>query len=179
MSFGVDYSQASGNSGGIVPEGEYEVIIKSAIEDATPRGAMFINVPLIIRNDIEQPYKNAYIWHKIWQLKQPSDADKACGGYSSKGIQNLSKAAGLENGKKYPDLQAWGDDLKGKLIRVKVKHEEFNNETQVRVQYVNETKHPECKHVFKSAAGQPAAVPPEMTNDNFYPLNEDDDDLPF
>lgn len=178
MSFEVNHNEAS-TGGGIIPTGEYEVIIKSAIEDCSKSGTMFINVPLIIRNDVEQPFKNAYIWHKIWQLKQPSDADIACGGYSSKGIQNLSKAAGLQNGKKYDDLEAWGDDLKGKLLRVNVKHEEYNGETQVKVRYVNETKEPVCNHVFKSAAGQPATVPEDNNNFGFYPINEDDEDLPF
>ena len=87
--------------GGIIPIGEYEVIIKSALEDVTKGGTPYINVPMIIRNDIEQPYKNAYIWHSIWHVKEPKDADKACGGYSSYGIQTISKAAGLQNGKKY------------------------------------------------------------------------------
>lgn len=176
MSFEVNHSQAG--SGGIIPEGEYEVIIKSALEDATQGGTMYINVPLVIRNDIEQPYKNAYIWHKIWQLKQPKPADLACGGYSSWGIQNISKAAGLENGKKYDDLGDWGDDLKGKLIRVTVKHDQYNGNTQVNVKYVNETKAPDCKHEYKNQESTQATQQEQNPVGDFYPIDAEDD-LPF
>ena len=181
MSFEVNHNEASQNSGGIIPEGEYEVIIKSALEDASKGGTMFINVPLIIRNDIDQPYKNAYIWHKIWQLKEPKDADRACGGYSAKGIQTLSKSAGLINGKKYADLLAWCDDLKNKLIRVTIKHEEYNNETQAKVRYINESKYKECKHVFKSNQKSTQSNQKSEQNESsgFYEMNEDEEDLPF
>ena len=174
--FEINHNEAS-TGGGIIPIGEYEVIIKSALEDVTKGGTPYINVPMIIRNDIEQPYKNAYIWHSIWHVKEPKDADKACGGYSSYGIQTISKAAGLQNGKKYADLQAWGADLKSKLIRVSVKHEEYQGNTQVKVKYCSETKYPVCNHVYKTAPAAPvaSAQSPEL---GFYPM-DNDDELPF
>lgn len=169
--FEINHNEASTGEK-IMPVGEYEVIIKSALEDVTKGGASYINVPLIVRNDIEQPYKNAYIWHSIWQVKEPKDADKACGGYSSFGIQSISKAANLENGKKFADLTAWGTELKGKLIRVSVKHEEYNGNKQVKVKFCSETKFPVCNHVYKTA---PAAfgIQGQLPDDIV------DDELPF
>jgi len=154
--FEVKHEEAS-SGGGVMPVGEYEVIVKSALEDVFKSGTIYINVPLIVRNDIEQPYKNAIIWHSICQVKEPKDADKACGGFSSFGIQSISKAANLQNGKKYAGLNEWCEDLKGKLIRVTVKHEEFNGGTQVKVKYTNETKYPTCNHVYKTAAANSSA----------------------
>ena len=54
---------------GMVEEGTYEVIVAKAFEDATPNGAIFINLHLQIRNDIEQKNKNKYIFGSIWQNK--------------------------------------------------------------------------------------------------------------
>jgi hypothetical protein len=166
--FEINHNEAS-SSGGLMPVGEYECIIKSALEDVTKGGTIFINVPLVVRNDIEQPYKNAYIWHSIWQVKEPKEADKACQGFSSFGIQSLSKAAGLQNGKKYASLAEWGADLKLKLVRVSVKHEEYQGNTQAKVKFVNETKFPTCNHVWKN---QPASA-------GLMPDGIKDDDLPF
>ncbi|RJZ60101.1 hypothetical protein DYZ63_01183 [Listeria monocytogenes] len=56
--------------GGQVEDGVYEVIINHATEDATPSGAEYINVDLIIRNDINQKFKNAHIFHSIWKAKK-------------------------------------------------------------------------------------------------------------
>ncbi|HPK26830.1 MAG TPA: DUF669 domain-containing protein, partial [Anaerolineaceae bacterium] len=114
MGFGIDYNQAS--SAELIPAGEYEVIIKDAFEDISKSGTVFFNVPLIIRNDVEQAYQNAYIWHKLWKKKEPTAEDLACDGYSFKQIQNLSKAAGLPNGKNYESIQKWGEDLAGKPV---------------------------------------------------------------
>jgi hypothetical protein len=165
--FEVNHEEAK-QSGGLMPEGEYEVIIKSALEDATKGGTQYINVPLIVRNDIEQPYKNAYIWHAIWKLKEPKTADVACGGYSSNGIQILSKAAKLINGKKYGSLAEWGEDLKNKLLRVTVKHEEYNGNTQAKVKTITETKYPQCNHVYKTSPT--VGVMPDGSSDKDLPF---------
>ena len=154
MGFEIKHEE-SNTSNAIMPEGEYEVIIKSALEDVTKGGTQYINIPLIVRNDIDQTYKNAYVWHVIWKVKEPKDADKACSGYSSWGIQSISKATGLQNGKKYAGLQDWGADLVGKLLRVTIKHEEYNGEMQVKVRYCNPSKFPECNHIYKDS--KPAA----------------------
>lgn len=169
MAFGVDYSKAS--EGGLIPEGEYEVIIKNAGEDVTKNGTHHLSIPMIVRNDIEQPRKNARIWHKIWKKKEPTETDNQCGGFSSAQIQSLSKAAGLPNGKQYADLGEWCEDLNAKLARVTVKHEDWNGNTNARVAFVNPSKHSVCNHIFKSSDG---VVPA-----NSFQEVDDDGDLPF
>lgn len=147
MEFTTDYSDVQ--EGGLLPKGEYEAIIKYAGEDTTKSGTVHINVTMAIRNDINQQYKNKHIWHKLWHRKDPSPADVSCGGYSNKQIMSLSKAAGLPNGKKYGSLTDWCEELEGKCVRITVEHEEYNGEPQAKVKWVNQSKHPECRHEWK------------------------------
>ena len=171
MGFSTDYSEVS-KGGTLLPPGEYEVIIKYAGEDAAKTGTVYINVTMVIRNDVEQPYKNKYIWHKLWHRKDPTPADIGCGGYSFKQIQSLSKAAGLPNGKKYESLADWCEELGGKCVRITVEHEEYNGKTQAKVKWTNESDYPECRHVWKKQDG--GSTEPEFTE-----LQDDDEDLPF
>lgn len=166
MAFGINHEQAT--QGGLIPEGEYEVIIHAAHEDATGGGTIYFSIPLIVRNDVEQPYKNAFIWHALWKRKEPTAADMACGGYGNGQIQMISKAAGLENGRKFEDLRDWGNALRGRLLRVTVKHEEYQGKVNARVAYVNSTKRPNCNHQFK-----------DKKNPEIFREVESDDDLPF
>ena len=179
MAFQTDYSEVS-EGFDVLPEGEYECIIKYAGEDATRGGTVYMGVTLVVRNDIDQKGKNAYIWHHIWQRKEPTPADNACGGYSSKQIQSLSKAAHLPNGKKYETLSDWADELKNKVVRVTVEHDEYQGKTNVKVKWVNESRVPECKHQWKTAN---QSVPTEETapaQDGFEEVSPMvDDDLPF
>ncbi|MFA6930866.1 MAG: DUF669 domain-containing protein [Lentisphaeria bacterium] len=167
MEFTTDYSDV--DEGGILPIGEYEAIIKYAGEDTVQTtGTVYINVTMVARNDVEQPCKNKYIWHKLWHRKEPTPADVKLGGYSSKQINALSKSAGLPNGKKYASLAEWCEELGGKCVRITVEHEEYKGKTQAKVKWVNESKHPECRHVWKDQAAA-----------EFTELPNDDGELPF
>lgn len=184
MGFTTNFSGVSEGSD-LLPEGEYETIIKYAGEDATKGGTVYINVTCVVRNDVDQKYKNKYIWHSIWHKKEPSPADIACGGYSSKQINSLSKAAGLPDGKEYATLSDWCDELKNHCIRITVEHEEYNGKTNARVKWVNESKHPNCHHLWKGEEDIPADVDPvpattQQPNDDFQEVKTtSDDDLPF
>ena len=182
MAYSVNYDEAAEGTD-LIPEGEYECIIKYAGEDATRGGTVYMGVTLVVRNDINQPCKNKYIWHHIWQKKEPTPADLACSGYSSKQINAVSKAAKLPNGKSYDTLTDWADDLKNRCVRVTVEHEEYQGKTNAKVKWVNESKHPDCQHKWKgeedmSKEATPAAA--ENSTNNFQEVKHmSDDDLPF
>lgn len=180
MPYSVNYDEAAEGSE-IIPEGEYECIIKYAGEDATKGGTVYMGATLVIRNDIDQPCKNKYIWHHIWQKKEPSPSDLACSGYSSKQINAVSKAAKLPNGRKYESLSDWADELKNKIVRVTVEHDTYQGKTSAKVKWVNESKFPDCKHRWKNAdvdvdAGDEPA--PGQQGFEEVPIPTDDD-LPF
>jgi hypothetical protein len=85
MAFSVDYSKASEGTG-LIPEGTYETVIRDAHLDLTKRSQeVYISIPMVIRNDIAQPYQNNILWYSMRQKKKdPDAADKACEGYSAK-----------------------------------------------------------------------------------------------
>lgn len=133
----------------LIPVGKYEVIIQKIEEWTTKKGATGLNLTLVIRNDVEQKYKNRRIFHTLWKRKEPTQADMQVQGYSFDQIMALAKAVGLPSGKNYEDVYKLCDDLKGRIMRVTVAHEEYNGDTREIVEYMNKSKKPECRHVFK------------------------------
>ena len=177
MAFETNYQ----NNMDIIPEGFYECVIKSAYEDATNSGKVYINVPLVVRNDIDQKFQGAYIWHSIWKKKEPTERDLAVNGYAAFGINNLSQAARLKEGTHFESIEDWMEALKGLPIRVEIKHEmnDYTNQMQARVKRLYPTLHPDCKHVWKSAAAAGTAQPQTQTAQSVSVDFEDDGDLPF
>ena len=196
MNFSTNYDDV-GTGSELLPEGLYECVVKSASLNATQNGTPYFDVRFVIRNDVSQKYQNKYIFHSIWKRKTPSEADMQLDGYSFKQIMALAKAAKIPAGKNYASLDEMGKDIEGKPVLVEVYHDTYNGSTNVRVKYVNETKCPDCKHVFKEAAPAAnnqtyaqkpqqsfasSAVPPAPTmNSDLSDFEEivSDGDLPF
>ncbi len=145
---------------GLIEEGEYEVVVAKAFEDVSKNGSVFINLHLVVRNDIDQKYKNKYIFASIWQSKET-------GQYHSGMINTVAKALQIENGKKFNTLEELLDDFKFKTARVTVGHEEYNNKVSARVQRWEQSNFETCNHQFKK--------------EKFAGFTEDtnEDDIPF
>lgn len=160
MAFTTNYDEMDEQS--LKPKGEYECVIKNAHETTTKSGAPCIAVDCSIRDDVENPCRGM-IFHNLWMRKKENmtKADEACGGYSSKQIQSLSKAAGLPNGKSYESLADWCADLKGRPIRVVLEHDTYNGRTRERIKWFNVSK-------------VPAPIPSEEDMEDLG-----DDDVPF
>jgi Lhr-like helicase len=159
--FEINYDVAQPGNG-LMKEGDYELVVKQAIETATKGGAIYAQITLIIRNDVEQQYKNKYIFHSMFKVKATQE-------YHPGITSSMCKALGIPNGTKFADYNALLENLNGKIARVTIKHEEYNGETKEKVKYWNETKFPECKHVFKTK---------EQTSGAMF-LDVVTDDLPF
>lgn len=171
----------------VKPEGDYECIIVRAEERTTRNGATGLNFSLVIRNDVEQKFKNGYIFDTLWKRKKPTEADLSVNGYGFGQIMAYGKAAQLPDGKDYENLEQFLQDLLNKPIRVTLRHEEYNGKTQERVSYKNATKYPEVRHVMKSKINitadtyaQPAQqfATTQGTQQGFVDMPIDDD-LPF
>ena len=190
--FTTDYSDVN-DEYGLIPAGQYEAIIKNIEERTTPNGATGLNLSLVIRNDVEQSYQNRYLFHTLWKRREPTEADMQVQGYSFKQVMILAKSAALPSGKAYKDVHELCADLIGHVLRVTVAHEEYNNNTHEIIKYMNESKVPDCRHVFKEkpavTAETVAKRPPETFAGTGTPAGigglEDfeeiigDDDVPF
>lgn len=191
MGFKANQSEAvQGNE--LKPEGDYECIIVGCEERTTRNGATGLNFSLVIRNDIpEQKYKNTYLFHTLWKRKQPTEADKQVNGYGFGQVMAMGKGAGLPDGKDYENLEEFCNDLMNKPIRVTVKYSTYNGNTREEISYLNVTKYPEVKHIFKQKASQTstgyASKPEAFAGNNstsaYNTVQDipvpDDDDLPF
>lgn len=143
-------------------EGEYEVLVKDAKVDTLKDGREYINIALVIRNDVPQGYKNAYVWASLWKGKES-------GQFNMRQINTIAKALNVESGKKYSNYNELLSDFSGKAARVTIKHEEYNGNTNERVAFWNVTKFPAVAHQWKDK------------NTNNIPGTEVaiDDDCPF
>lgn len=122
MGFKSNQSEAFQN--GLKPEGDYECIITAIEERTTKKGSVGLNFTLVIRNDVQgQKYGNSCLFHTIWKKHEPNENDMQVEGYNFAQLMAMGKAAKLPDGKE-----------------------------QERINFVNPTKYPECKHKFKSSA---------------------------
>lgn len=149
MGFSTNYDDV--NDYELIPEGEYEVVIRNIEERTTKNGATGLNLSLVIRNDVKQEYKDRYLFCTYWKRKEPTPADMQVQGYSFKQIMRLAKSAKLPSGKAYENVQELCKDLMKRPLRVTVEHEvnDYNGKLRENIKYINESNFPECKHVFK------------------------------
>ncbi len=157
-----------------IDDGIYEVVIDSAVEDATQGGSEYTNFQMTIRNDLDQPAKGQKIWERIWKAK-------ATGTYSMMMFNTIGKASGLQSGKTYNNFQELLDDYRGKPVQVFVKNEtsEYNGKTyeNLNVKQWKQTAFPNVQHQYKkNDGGQPNN---NQAANNGGAIDISDDDLPF
>lgn len=185
MGFKNNYAEA--DMGNIKPEGNYECLIQKIEERTTRNGATGLNISMVIRNDVEQKFKNGFIFHTLWKRREPTELDKQVNGYGFSQVMALGKAAGLPDGKDYESLIEFCNDLINRPVLVNLKHEEYNGKMQERVNYLNSTKFSNVKHKPKqsginSQSGFSTPVQQSFatsTNANDIPELPMDGDLPF
>lgn len=152
----------------IIPEGTYEVILKDGgYMDATKGGTTYMNIPMVVRNDVEQKCKNMFIWDSIWVNSSQKHIDFKVG--------SISAAISIPPGTDFGTIEQWGAFLKGKVLRVTVKHEEYQGNMQANVSGYYKTAFPDVKHVFKSKS---VAVTPDPNDFEEIPV-PDDGEMPF
>lgn len=150
-----------------ITDGVYEVIVNMASEKATPNGAEYAEVDLIVRNDVQQKHANQHIFHKIWKKKET-------GKYNFQMFNTLGWAFQLQENKAYNSIDELLQDFFMKTARVTVKNEksEYNGQTRenLNVKRWEQSQFSNVQHQFKdkSTVNQQSAMP-----------TINDDDLPF
>lgn len=184
-----NYSNNTGGSFEAVPEGNYEMIINNAKEDATKNGAETLQIDLLVRNDLDnvpdlaatnKKYHNRHVFVDNWKRKATNQ-------YDMQGFQYILQAAKVPEGTPIHTVDDFIKLITGVPVQVFVKQElnKYNgNETLVnRVAPWNfsETKFPEVQHTYKDGNSKP--VTQANSTDPFAnssePIEISDDDIPF
>lgn len=120
--FTIDYSKAKEFAS--ITDGTYETFIEKAVQDATKKGADFINIHFRIRKDFQQEFQNNIIFHRIFAKKED-------GKYPEGVIHNLAKQAGIPEGTQFKSLDDYLNQLLNKCLKITVKNEtsEYNGNT--------------------------------------------------
>ena len=141
MSFEINHEDVfSGN--GLMKEGDYEVVVNNAMETATKSGITYVSIDLIVRNDVEQQYKNKHIFHAVWKIKDT-------GNYNMTNFNTIGKALCIPNGTRFESFEDLLNCFIGKVAKVTVKHEEYNGKTNEKIKAWKESNVQTCNHVFK------------------------------
>lgn len=152
---------------GGIKDGKYEVVITKFEESATQSGTEFVDVRLTVRNDIDQPYKNQIVFHRIWKAK-------ATGKYNMKFFNTIGAAAQLQQGKQYSSIDELFQDFLGKPVLVAVKNEtsEYNDKIyeNLNVKRWEKTNFPELAHKFKTEEGSNPFATQQQQDDTDYPF---------
>ena len=166
MAFQINHSAAFD----VIPEGDYEFVITSCRINATRGGTEYIDVQMTIRNDVAQSQQNRVVYNPIWRAKNPAAEDVACDGFRARDINQLSRAAALENGKSYTGIDEWCADLVGKAVRATVYHDEYNGNVNARVRRMSKTNFPDIQHRVQGFGAAPAAPAQVTTTEENCPF---------
>ena len=90
----MNFSKPAESNYGLVPEGEYDVIIKEAYENVhKTNGKPCINLIFTIRNDVDQECKNRNLFLTLWKKREPNADDMQADGYNYNQLKVLLSAA--------------------------------------------------------------------------------------
>lgn len=181
MSFRTNASKAQ-ESFSLKAEGDYEIIVRTAETSVTQNGKDVINLTYVIRNDVPQEYQNGLIFHSIWKKKEPNEDDLSIEGFNFGQLIAIANAAQLPDGKEYPNLGAFLEELVGKPIKVHLYHNEYNGRTYEKVDAHFPTDFPKVKHKDKANQNSAARSSARQTSPAKAALSADsadDDDYPF
>lgn len=148
-----------------IEPGEYEVIVHTAVENVTPGGAVFLDIQLVVRNDIQQDFKNYRIFHKVFQ-------SKSNGQYHPGFINAMAKAFQIPDGKQYNSVEHLLNDFVRKAAKVRVENREYKGKNYAEVKQWYPTSFPQVNHQWKTEDNNKG-----QDIEGFYPTSNDD--IPF
>lgn len=167
MAFGTNYDDIPQGGNELIPEGIYECIITNAEIRKTQNGKYKVGFSLVIRNDIEQPCKNRYLFIDVWRKREPTAADEQVEGFNFAQLMAVSRAAQIPSGQSFESLEQFLKCMVNRLVRAAVVHEIYNGKEYAKCDPLDTapTERPECRHIMKEkrqAAQNPASAAPRQ-----------------
>ena len=158
MSFiNTDYSNNSHQDYSALPQGNYEMVIKSAKETTTKNGSESLQLDLVVRNDLDQVpelketnanYHNRHVFMDNWKRK-------ATGQYDMEGFQYILEGAQVPEGTAINTVEDFMRLISGRPILVFVKKEkdtykdDGSYRNTVAPWNISKTKFTQVNHVYK------------------------------
>ena len=146
------------------------MIVNIVKEDATRSGSEYMELDLIVRNDVQQKHQNQHIFHKIWKKKDT-------GKYNFQMFNTLGWAFRLQENKSYSSIDDLMQDFFMKVAKVTVKNEKSEPNAQgviydnLNVKRWEQSAFQNIQHQFKDSS-----KPNDFSGSS---IEINDDDLPF
>lgn len=166
MSYKYDASDANG----LVKEGDYEAIVERIEVKTTPSGKNKLSVAFRIRDDVEQAYKNKWLFKDIWEEKDNP------GVFNRRQINQLLGTQKIEDGTEFSSINEIIRFMENAtlVIHVGTEFNEWKGEEVNTISYYKKTK--VVPQVVVSPSDEPAG-------NGESPVQEGivigDDELPF
>ena len=179
-----DYTENKSNDYGVLPTGNYEMIIAKAQETSTKSGAESLQIDLIVRNDLDgvpalaetnKKYHNRHVFMDNWKRKATNQ-------YDMQGFQYILDAIGVPEGTQINSIEDFLNVLSGKVAKVYVKKEkneyngDVNDVNRVAPWNFSKSDYPQSNHQLKETT-QAGGNDPFANNGQA--VNVSNDDLPF
>jgi hypothetical protein len=161
--FTVNHKEAGGF--GVLPEGEYEVVISNVKMKKSGGGEDMLNLELTIRKDFEQEGQGRKIFDNL-----------LCRDTMMWKFQQVFKAIGEPDGIEYNSLEDIASALKFRTACVKVIIGEYQGDEKNEVKYYKESMKPDVESDM-SMATDPFANTGQIIHTQ--PIDISDEDVPF
>lgn len=173
-----------------LPTGNYEMIIKSAQEKATPNGAESLQIDLVVRNDLDAvpelaktnaKYHNRHVFMDNWKRKATHQ-------YDLDSFQYILEAVQIPEGTPINNIQDLVNALANKPAKVYVKNTKDNYQgeerevNQVAPWNFNKSDYPQVQHTWKDQSNGENPFANNQADpfaNNGDQIDISDNDLPF
>lgn len=165
------YDEADAN--GLVKNGDYEAIIERMEVKTLPSGRNKLSVAFRIRDDVDQAYKNKWMFKDIWESKEEP------GIFNRKQISQLLGTQNTEDGQVFDDINKVISYLEGcpLIIHITSEFDDYRGENVNTISYYKKTKIvPKTVNAFEDDEVENATSSPAVAKEGIV---IGDDDLPF
>lgn len=133
MGYKFDKSDALG---GLVKEGDYEAIIERMEVKTIPSGKNKLSVAFRIRDDVDQNYKNKWMFKDIWEEKDNQ------GVFNRKQINQLLGTQKIDDGQEFESINDVIKFLENAplIIHVSIEFDDYRGEDVNTISYFKKTK---------------------------------------
>ena len=175
----MSYKYNASDASGLVKEGDYEAIVERMEVKTIPSGKNKLSIAFRIRDDVEQAYKNKWMFKDIWEEKENP------GIFNRKQINQLLGTQKIEDGTEFASINEIIKFLENAplIIHVGIEFNDWKGEDVNTISYFKKTKVvPQRVNADDENEEERTHAPtptPNIIDENLREGEIEDDDLPF